>query len=269
MRFIDKSILEKEAEDIVCYFLKELKKEGIAYPMDLYKAFGSAKDTNKNFLKELLTNLLFKEQQNYCCYCMCKLEKGEETIEHIIPNKVKNKAEFEKYLRPNTVLNSKKVCFAKEFIENKGRTFPPYPHTIAYQNLAVSCNGKFSKSESTTHCNLERGDKYIEPFILDNLLVEKIEYKPDGSVILENGDAFIKILGLNENRLKMIRRIWLYANKFDCKIMDYDNTQKTEFIYKLLAEIPDDEIEMLFNFNKESYWKIVVNKYNYFASYKK
>jgi hypothetical protein len=269
MKLIDKTVLEAEAEAIVAGFLKDLKEGETAYPKDLYNAFKSARNEEGLFLKDLLIALLLKEQHNCCCYCMRRLDAGEEkTVEHLIPNKGIDRSKFDKYLNPNTVLNDKKVCYAEEFINNQETVCPPFPHTIAYQNLTISCNGKFSKSDSITHCNLHRGEKYVEPFILNDSIVEQIEYKPDGFVIWKadpNEIPSLNRLGLNNERLKMTRRIWFYANKRGCDLSKLNASQKNEFLYKLLENIPENESEVLLNFTKDHYWQIVVEKYDYFA----
>ncbi|GHT61970.1 hypothetical protein FACS189451_05190 [Bacteroidia bacterium] len=271
MKFIDKTILAIEAEAIVSAFLKELKVEGEAYPKDLYSAFKSVKNEENILLQNLLTNLLLKEQRNRCCYCMRKLdsEDEEKTLEHLIPNKTKSKAIFDTYLNPETVLNDENVCFAEDFINKQETKFPPYPHTIAYHNLSVSCNGKISRTDSAIHCNLKRGDEYVKPFILYSKISAEFEYKPDGYVIWKDNDKnrakdALDELGLNTERLRIIRRIWFQAVQNNFSITECTDIQKKEFLIKLEKEVPNDELGILNDFkNNQKHWNLL-KKYDYF-----
>jgi hypothetical protein len=281
MEFIDKTILATKAESIVSDFLNQLKIEGEPYPKDLYEIFKSAKNEDGIFFKTILTDLLLKEQSNHCCYCMRRLnfEDEEKTVEHLIPNKIdKNKTYeerkniFEKYLNPNTVLNNKTVCFADDFIKNEETKFPPYPHTVAYHNLTISCNGKFSRSGSAIHCNLKRGDGYVKPFVLNSKVSEEFEYEPNGYVLWKDKDEKKKIekkdalkkLELNIDRLRMIRRIWYYAVQNEENLMEFNNDQRKKFLIKLEKELPEDETNILNNFKtNDSYWNLL-KKYDYF-----
>jgi hypothetical protein len=268
MEFIDKTVLETRGEAIVTNFLRELKAEGATYPRDLYDTFKSAKNDEGILLKDLLTDLLMEEQHNYCCYCMRKLDAADEekTVEHLIPNKIKSKKEFDTYLNSETVLNDKTVCWADEFIEKEELNFPPYPHSIAYHNLSISCNGKISRSSNASHCNLKRGNKYVKPFILHPQINKEFEYNTDGFVHWEDEQSIDK-LGLNTDLLRMIRRIWFYANKKESNLLELNDSQRNKFLIELEKEVPDDEWDMLFNFKSEPYWNLL-KKYNYFASYK-
>jgi hypothetical protein len=266
MKFIDKTILATEAEAIVSAFLKELKVEGAEYPKDLYSAFKSAKNEENILLQNLLTNLLLKEQHNRCCYCMRKLdsEDEEKTIEHLIPNKTKSKAIFDTYLNPKTVLNDENVCFAEDFINKQETKFPPYPHTIAYHNLSVSCNGKISRSGSAIHCNLKRGDEYMEPFILYSKISEEFKYTTNGFVLWKDKKNILDQLGLNTTRLRMIRCIWFHATQNNFNLLECNDTQRRIFLIKLEKEVPNDEWDMLNNFKTNNqYWKLL-KKYDYF-----
>jgi hypothetical protein len=274
MEFIDKTILAMEAEAIVSDFLNQLKIEGNPYPKDLYGIFKSTKNKEDIALQDLLIDLLLKEQNYYCCYCMRKLdfEDEEKTLEHLIPNKIKSKAKFDTYLNPETVLNDKNVCFSEDFTNNQETNFPPYPHTVAYHNLTVSCNGKISHSDFPIHCNLKRGNEYVKPFILHPKISEEFKYNPDGFVCWEDKDnkkkeekeKTLNILGLNIDRLRMIRRIWFYAAQKGFNLIEFDGTQRIEFCIRLEKEVFGDETGMLNNFKtNDQYWNLL-KKYGYF-----
>ena len=261
MEFIDKTKSAREAEDIINSFLKSFIDEEANYPEDLYDAFCRDRNTNGKKYRELLTNILKLEQKNRCCYCMQRLVG--ETVEHIIPNKINTKIEFENYLCPNTVLNKYKLYFTKEFLCNRETNFPPYPHTIAYQNLTLSCC-------SNNHCNNFRGDKTIKPLIFYSTISEDIEYKFNGFVVWKNETEDLPTLvklGLNDDSLMMIRRIWLFANNENVNLLYLDKNKRHEFILRLLPEVEKNEEDILLKFKNDKQWELL-KRYDYFASYK-
>ncbi|MDR0750522.1 MAG: hypothetical protein LBF62_13265 [Tannerellaceae bacterium] len=134
MEYIDKSEFKEEAEFIISSF-------------DLFDSFKSDKNDKGEWSRTLLIQRLRQEQHNRCCYCMRNMENENEqkTLEHIIPKSITKKDDFNKYLNSETVLNSSNVCLTKEFIDKKEKKFPPFPHSVAYQNLTISCNGQVSK----------------------------------------------------------------------------------------------------------------------------
>lgn len=272
MEFIDKNLSE-EGESIIEAFLKRLQQSSV-YPKDLYEVFKSDKDENGKFSKDKLIKVLLKEQNGLCCYCMRQLkqegEVDEITLEHIILNSISNNEDFNRYLKRKTVLNDK-VCLANDFIEEHKTKVPPYPHTIAYENLTASCNGKFfSDSRRSYCCNLKRGNAYIEPIVLYPTIHDEIEYKLNGYAIWKNDTkdfSLMNILGLNDPVLKMIRRIWIFVKKEKINI----NQEHRDIIINRLMETfgkedskETDEIEMLFNFKRDPYWNLLL-KYSYFG----
>jgi hypothetical protein len=272
MEYIDKTKLEKEGEAIIQSFLKRLKENGQKYPKDLYEAFKSDKDEVGNNSRKKLIRILLKEQKNRCCYCMKTLDtKNDEiTLEHIIINNITGPSEYTKYLIRDTILTNK-VCLASTFIDNEKELVPPYPHTIAYQNLAASCNGNILhiKGNSLTHscCNLKRGNEYIEPIILYTTIKKEIEYKTNGFAIWiqEKGTIpTLNILGLNDDTLRMIRRIWIYAKTINFDILTANDPDKNKLLYRLLENIPDNESNILFNFTNATFWALL-KKYDYFG----
>lgn len=272
MEYIDKTKLEKEGEAIIQSFLKRLKENGQKYPKDLYEAFKSDKDEVGNNSRKKLIHLLLTEQKNRCCYCMQTLDiKNDEiTLEHIIINNITGPSEYTKYLIRDTIL-TKKVCLASTFIDNEKELVPPYPHTIAYQNLAASCNGNILhiNGNSLTHscCNLKRGNEYIEPIILYKTIREEIEYKTNGFAIWTQEKGTIptlNILGLNNDTLRMIRRIWIYAKTINFDILTANDPDKNKLLYRLLENIPDNESNILFNFTNATFWALL-KKYDYFG----
>jgi hypothetical protein len=258
MEFIDKTKQKLEGEAIILEFLKEF---GGNYLEDLYSEF-------KNPQKQKLIDLLLKEQNSRCCYCMRNLnvKKDGITLEHVIPRSVKNKTTFDEYIKSDTVLNETNVCLESEFLADPKT--PPFPHTIAYQNLIVSCSGKYFPSNKASHCNSFRGNLDIKPIVLYNTIISDIEYKANGFIIWtkETDDIpTIEKLGLNDDLLRMIRRIWFYASTINNNLLDLDISQREKFLYKMLADVKDEEFDMLFNFAKDTYWELL-RKYDYFKT---
>ena len=273
MEYIDKKILETEGEAIIQSFLERLKVEGNPYPQDLYKKFGKLKlDKITGGYKKNLKQLLLTEQNHYCCYCMQKFgldPKDEVTLEHHILNRITKQEDFDKYLLKDTILKDK-VCLASEFINNQETNTPPYPHTVAYQNLTASCNGMFlSRSRTATHCNLKRGKQYVEPLPLYATIKEEIEYNKDSGMALwvneKEESIILNILGLNDDLLLMIRKIWFYSIKKEIKILEIDTAQQEDFLRSFQEFILDNELDMLSNFiNNVTYWNLL-KRYEYFG----
>lgn len=185
MEFIDKIKLKTEGETIISSFLERLKIENNPYPKNLFSAFRSDKNDEGILTQNLLKNVLLEEQKNRCCYCMRRLDSDNEkkSLEHLIPKEVKEQTIFNKYLNPETVLNETNVCLAKDCIDKDERNFPPFPHTVAYQNLTVSGEGKVANSGTSNHCNIKRGSGFIEPFVLYSNISNEVKYKSDGCIL--------------------------------------------------------------------------------------
>ena len=273
MEYIDKTKLETEGEAIIKSFLERLKVEGAAYPKKLYEVFKSDKeDGEPENSKEKLVKVLLAEQNHYCCYCMQKFgldPKDEVTLEHHILNSITKQEDFDKYLLKDTILKDK-VCLAPEFINNQKTNTPPFPHTVAYQNLTASCNGRFlSRSRTATHCNLKRGGQYVEPLPLYPTIKAEIEYNKDSGMALwvneKEESITLNILGLNDDLLLMIRKIWFYSIKKEIKILEIDTAQQEDFLRSFQEFILDNELDMLSNFiNNVTYWNLL-KRYEYFG----
>lgn len=254
--------------------MERLQAQG-QYPRDLYEAFKSDRDEEGNLSRDKLISVLLEEQQNRCCYCMRQLDNNidEITLEHLILNSITRHEEYDRYLEKETVLRHN-VCLAKDFIDNNEQHVPPYPHTVAYQNLTASCNGRIVPGSKEVHCcNLKRCSDFIEPILLYETVHNEIRYKPNGTMLWVNEceesskKMLVNILGLNDPVLRMIRRIWFYVKKEHINLFD---VKRNNFIYKLMNSFSEEdfnntqEIQMLLNFKNDTYWKLL-EKYNYFG----
>ncbi len=252
MEYIDKE--SREGEDLVADFLDRAKKYGEPYPTDLYDAFDK---------KATLKRILLEEQNDRCCYCMRRINNDRKTtLEHLIINNASSKEVFDQYLENETVLNEK-VCYANEFVEAQATAYPPYPHTIAYQKLAASCDGKI-ENNTVVCCNLKRGNTFIEPLVLYPNIRERASYKRNGYILL-NGDtdpSMVTILGLNNDTLRIIRAILIYAKENGIDIATCRRDDLTNGAISRV-DIDEDEDKLVFNFKKDVFWNLLKD-YDYF-----
>jgi hypothetical protein len=254
MEYIDKNKNREAAHKLIKGFLKECLKEEKSCLNDLYSIFNGE---NKKELKEIL----LKDTDNHCCYCMRNLQGS--TLEHVITQKVNNQEDFYKYFEIESELDKQNIILETEFLNNP-KDVPPFPHTVAYENLIPSCLGTFASGTSKS-CNNHRGDRFIQPLIFRKDIHNEIKYKKDGSVewIKEEADIPTVIsLGLNCLELKAIRRIWYYlsSNNISC-----DESNKDVVIYDIITELEneDEMLNMLMNFKKVEYWRLL-SQYTYF-----
>lgn len=258
MEYIDKNKSREKAHKLIKEFLKECFDKQEDCSADLYSVL------NGNF-KNDLKNILLKDSDNRCCYCMRDL-KGP-TLEHVIPQKVKNKEEFDKYFEMDSRLDKENIILESEFIINPKET-PPFPHTVAYENLIPSCFGTFASGSSKKSCNNYRGDKFIQPLIFRENIHNEIKYKIDGSIVWseDRADVFptVNILGLNCLELKAIRRIWYYLASHN---LSCDESNKDRVINDIITITEPQEHGMLLNFKNKEYWNLL-SQYTYFNNKK-
>jgi hypothetical protein len=191
------------------------------------------------------------------------------TIEHMIPQSVRTQREFSKYYEKESLFDIFNMILAQDFIENP-KDVPPYPHTIAYENLIPSCFGNLPDG-SAKCCNNYRKDKTIQPLVFRPNIHDEVKYKADGNIIwTEDPEQIIPTLttlGLDCIELKAIRRIWHYLAS---QGMGCEDANREKTIDDLLIELgtPSNSQEinmqqMLLNFKKSNYWKLL-EKYTYF-----
>lgn len=180
-----------------------------------------------------LKTLTLQEQNHYCCYCMRKINHSDSNLEHIIPQNPKDD-DFEKYLKTCSDFEKKVIHKNNEAelnIQLNLETLEKYPHDIAYHNLISSCVSK-------EHCNSKRKNFYIEPIMYYENIENIIIYEPIGSIYGETLNPFLIILGLNEDGLTKIRRLWrLFAkNNLDSSdIMSIPINELNDRIYDAIT----------------------------------
>jgi len=241
-------------------------------------------DTTYNILRRQL----LQENQGRCCYCMRTIEEGNTTLEHVIPNKTPDQAGYDKYQTFYSPEDWQKMVFSKAFLANPCWPYRAFPHTVAYENLIPSCNGKFAKSVSadiharddreSKCCNNKRGNEYVIPFVLNRQMVSEFKYHSNGHVVwpvkdaniqgdarrklLEEHKETISRLNLNCPELVAIRRIWFLLSSLG---KDCDAREKDRIIFFLTEDdaLIKEERDMLNNFWSDNYWSLL-SEYRYF-----
>lgn len=277
MKYIDKSLRKQQGEQIVTEFLNCFYNRTKAYPNDMYKAFCSEIDdahSHVKFRQRLIDEVLMSEQGGLCCYCMRRLSECRKiTLEHIMPNHAVDKTELDKYRTRATELNG--LPHSEDFKSQFPLTYPPHPHSIAYQNLVLSCDGDlFNESQTPQCCNLKRKHKFLPPFVLYSNIVQTFIYTEDGMAEWqedpeppESKENAMRILGLNKPILKMARRIWFFCtdNNLDPHKDNKDIVVNTMMGHLIPGFTTEEEINMLLNFKKDKYWKLLL-EYDAFAT---
>lgn len=169
--------------------------------------------------------ILFDEQKGYCCYCMRELvfcehykDTNNMTLEHIVP---KSHREIGCYSNAKFPIDSKNISFQFDVKPpHVGRIpIPPFPHFLAYENLAASCNGiviNWTKVTTSTvmldkykTCNGARGNEQIIPLFLNQSAEQILQYESDGSITYDDEfENTIRVLNLNDDTLTKVRSAW-------------------------------------------------------------
>lgn len=249
MEYIDKDKSRNKAHELIKSFLEEQEE----CSEDLYSTF-------QGDFRQRLKEMLLNDSDNRCCYCMRDLKAT--TLEHVIPRSVNNQEGFSKYFEIESKLDKENIILEREFLNNSGNV-PPFPHTVAYENLIPSCSGHLA-SRGSKSCNNYRGDKFIQPLVFRQGIHNEIKYKINGFVewIKEEADIPTVIsLGLNCPELKAIRRIWYYLSSHN---LSCDESNKDKVIYDIITELEnEDMLDMLINFTNVEYWRLL-SQYTYF-----
>lgn len=277
MKYIDKSSGKARGEAIVTEFLQCFHRRKGAYPNDMYKAFSSEIDDAHNhakFLQRLKDEVLMSEQDGRCCYCMRNLVACKKvTVEHIMPNHAVDKEELDKYRTKPTALDG--LPHSVDFKAMNPIMYPPHPHSIAYQNLVLSCDGDpFKEDSKAVCCNLKRMHKFLPPFILYPDIAENFIYTVDGMAEWtedpeppESERNAMRILGLNNQVLRMVRRIWFFCedNGIDPLREEKETIVNLMMGHFASSSATEGEINMLLNFKKDKYWNLI-REYDAFAA---
>jgi hypothetical protein len=117
-------------------------------------------------------------------------------------------------------------------------------------------------------CNNRRKDKKIKPIVLYSAINEDIKYKSNGFVIWEKESDIenptIENLGLNDNTLKMIRRIWLFACTKEIDVLNLTKDERSNLVSNLILQVEKNEEDVLLKFEEDKQWELL-RKYDYFS----
>ena len=260
MEYIDKAKNRSCAHDIIKKFLDNCLKDAGEYPQDLYGAFLRDSDSSHS-----LKRLIVEDSNQRCCYCMRSL-RGV-SLEHVIPQSIKTRIEYDKYFEIESNLDKNNIMLTTDFLA-KPEAVPPFPHVLAYENLIPSCLGSLPKPGKC--CNIYRHDVFVQPIVFRENIHEEIIYKSTGTVIWQsNSDEdvpTVERLGLNCAELKAIRRIWYYldVNHLGCE-EENKNRAITDISYELMKTGDRRMFEMVSNFRKHEYWALLAD-YPYFSN---
>ena len=221
-----------------------------------------------------MRTLLLSEQNNYCCYCLRKIGDeplGSATIEHIIPESCPPDDLAKYRTAPN--LKATQIILTNDFEAATVQTMPPYPHTVAYRNFVVSCNGTFpnkregkGKTGTKQCCNNKRGNEYVFPVYFRKHIHGNVKYKPNGTMQPQKGCKYKReILNLIENTglycepLKEIRHLWYELRNCDINtiIACEDETARDALFTTNLSDLTMDE-DLIKTYKKDEYWNTLM-----------
>lgn len=291
MEFIDKANGKSWAHPILKAFLDRCALMN-PYPSDLFAEMKNDVDPDitinpqrKNTYLRILEGILnethkdedLQNGEGYCCYCMRRINASNihSTIEHVIPKSVSDIDTYSKYFSvPSELEADQHVMVLKEvfFTRHKNQA-PPFPHHIAYENFAASCDGRLPQSNSQHKCcNNFRGDNYIPPIMFMRNIHNEFKYKSQSGFVIWKDNPnidkrsrkdYIDTLGLNCEKLRMIRMIWAYlsSNQMDCNLSQVDRRM---VIDKLRPNIQYFDKDLFQDFLvNDDYWNLL-EEYRYF-----
>ena len=232
-------------------------------------------------------SLLLAEQENRCCYCMRRIEQGETSVEHVIPESFTNLVEADEYAfyTQHSPILSDHVELASVFAQYPNLTdqyidtVQKLPHLVAYANLMAACKGVSGNDEKGCCCNNVRGNKRILPLPLMSDAAQYVEYDEDGRISInfpadkKLASQTISTLQLNLDTLKDVRSLWHLASKTaytSDDIAGMDINARRELFCLMFQR--DDVTTIDERYRKyiapanETYWKIFL-KYDWFLGY--
>jgi len=234
-----------------------------------------------------MVDVLMTDQNGRCCYCLRRLQTGTPpsnadakiTIEHIIPCSFDHNRQADADEYRNFVGNMQNVELTDVFESKSGaQSMPPYPHSVAYDNMVVSCNGTFPAIREGGHantqicCNHKRGVERALPVYFLHDIADNVDYLKTGDVQANPSslqcneiDEVIQKTALGCDSLKDIRRIWYELSAIDKReIMQCDTEDKREAILNnafsntLALTKPIETARIVAKFKKQDYWETLM-----------
>lgn len=263
-----------EAHALIDGFLQRHKdRHGGTYQGDLYEYLGADFVFGQPKTRAALIGILLNEQRGRCCYCMRRIDRlasDERTIEHVIVNHPKDSDDYNQYLGKNSQLDTADIISSADFLARQMPP-PPYPHSVAYENMLISSAGHCHLGVGTSFtCNGRRGHKFIYPLPLMANVGNEVRYQKNGFVYWINEtdteNPTIECLGLNHDVLKLIRRMWY---KLSSMGLDAVNCDRQQLIYEVLGDMLDEGVsdayfQTLFLFAKNDWYWSLLFQFDYF-----
>jgi hypothetical protein len=262
-----------EAHTLIDGFLNRHRERHGVYQGDLYGYLGADFVPGQMKPIKVLRDILLDEQGGRCCYCMRRiadLPPEERTLEHVIVNHPKDDDDYCQYLGKCLQLDVAEIISSTEFLINQIPP-PPYPHSVAYENMLMSCSGRCHLGVGTSFtCNNYRGHKFVYPLPLMIDGATEVKYLKNGFVYwlqeTNTENPTVELLGLNYHVLRLIRRIWY---KMSSLRVDATTCDRQFVAYEVLGDILDEGLEdvvvqTLFLFaNNDWYWNMLC-QFDYF-----
>lgn len=272
MRYIDKNAKRAEGRNITDkYLVNECRTiDPVTGNIRYMNVDYSGSFTNRGYKNKLL-ELGMTLQNKFCCYCLREIGKKQSaTLEHIIPQ---SSATADGYNRYNE-LSEHEIILTSDFVSAHNQSCPPYPHTVAWNNLVVSCNGCFplDNNVSSHCCNNARSSDFAPPVYYLRDIGSRIVFMQDGTMMAGNGDlhddvqSTINAAKLNYSALKEIRRLWyLLRNRPYREIVKclYDRDLRIQTLCSISSMENLADIRFVYKYLKDEYWEVFM-KYHLF-----
>lgn len=289
MKYIDKSIHRREFDAYTKQYLTDARtKDGDFIPKlaskSSYDGFSNQK-YKKMAIPEGSTyrgwlDLLLKEQDCRCCYCMRELNEDEVSVEHLVPESFEGLDETEEYefycSKASSIRDYVMTGNAFDHLVDEGQldidSLERMPHLIAHSNLFPACKTGCDGCS----CNNNRGNKRILPLMLMEDVEGWMYYDKEGEMVLtyhetKIADDTISYLDINTPTQKEIRHLWyLFSKKrIDPNVAraasftEKEQQMKTAFDVGKIMDLPSTFFKY---FTDDGYWKLFL-QYNWFYNY--
>lgn len=268
MRYIDKNANSAEGDHITDDYLENECKMTDPLTGDIrYMNIDYSGSFTSEGYKDRMLELGMVSQSRFCCYCLRKIGKKQSaTLEHIIPQKASETVDFDNF----NELSKTEITLTLDFTtaHNQGR--PPYPHTVAWNNLVVSCDGHFplDNNVSSHCCNNARSSDFAPPVYYLKDIESRIVFMQNGTMMTADDDvkATIRAAKLNCQSLKEIRRLWYllrntsYRDIVRCL---YDRNLRNKILYSVFCMESIADIHFIYKYQRDEYWQVFM-KYHLF-----
>jgi len=214
VKFIEKGVEPPALTEWINSETKRRSEEGYPNPVPAFNDI-------QNPLKSQITESLFRDQGNICCYCQRRLDSHPPIS---VPQAVLEK--MQEFNRRELVTYNRKSCTIEHI---KPQAICKPGEDINYSNMLASCSGR-EENPCNSHCNLKRGQKPLHISPLDTNCEDHFIYNAVGEIIVRTdsdsvANSAISNLGLNVPPLRDDRQ-----HAWDTIADDLNETDRKEFI---------------------------------------